>query len=160
MLAFLRLRPLRRSGGFEALFYVLCNTDYGTTCLDRKRRRAMELTARSIVTFLSGFGGSYLGAYLRRKAENLAMHRDIGKLVEQMSAVTAGKKLERLRAFFRFAHDRQWVESNPAARIKPPKASVCPTMPLTPEQWLDVLTACDKFLAKAPPEGKLNALRL
>jgi site-specific recombinase XerD len=29
---------------------------------------------------------------------------------------TASKKLERLRAFFRFAHDRQWVESNPATR--------------------------------------------
>lgn len=73
---------------------------------------------------------------------------------------TAGKKLERLRAFFRFAHDRQWVESNPAAKIKLPKASICPTMPLTPEQWLDVLTGCDKFLANAPAEGKLNALRL
>lgn len=73
---------------------------------------------------------------------------------------TSSKKLERLRAFFRFAHDRQWVESNPAAKIKLPKASICPTMPLTPQQWLDVLTACDKFLAKAPADGKLNALRL
>jgi hypothetical protein len=40
---------------------------------------------------------------------------------------TAGKKLERLRAFFRFAHDRQWVESNPATRIKQPKFSIRPT---------------------------------
>src|SRR5215472_593504 len=70
---------------------------------------------------------------------------------------TAGKKLERLRAFFRFAHDRQWVESNPAAKIKLPKASVCPTMPLTSDQWLNILTGCDKFLAMAPVEGKLNA---
>jgi integrase/recombinase XerD len=73
---------------------------------------------------------------------------------------TAGKKLERLRAFFRFAHDRQWVESNPAAKIKLPKAPICPTMPLTSEQWLDLLTACDKFLATAPVEGRLNAWRL
>ena len=73
---------------------------------------------------------------------------------------TAGKKLERLRAFFRFAHDRQWVESNPAAKIKLPKASVCPTMPLTSDQWLNILTGCDKFLAMAPVEGKLNAYRL
>jgi site-specific recombinase XerD len=34
---------------------------------------------------------------------------------------TAAKKLERLRAFFRFAHDRQWVEGNPAGLIKLPK---------------------------------------
>ena len=73
---------------------------------------------------------------------------------------TAGKKLERLRAFLRFAHDRQWVESNPAAKIKLPKASICPTMPLTSEQWLDLLSACDKFQAAAPVEGKLNAFRL
>jgi hypothetical protein len=73
---------------------------------------------------------------------------------------TAGKKLERLRTFFRFAHDRQWVESNPAVKIKLPKTTICPTMPLAPEQWLNLLMACDKFLAEAPDEGKLNALRL
>jgi site-specific recombinase XerD len=73
---------------------------------------------------------------------------------------TAGKKLERLRAFFRFAQDRQWVESNPAAKMKLPKISVCPTMPLTTDQWLNLLTACDKFLANAPDEGKLNAIRV
>src|ERR1700687_6505312 len=56
---------------------------------------------------------------------------------------TAGKKLERLRAFFRFAHDRQWVESNPATRIKLPKVSICPTMPLTREEMVKILTACD-----------------
>jgi site-specific recombinase XerD len=27
---------------------------------------------------------------------------------------TAGKKLERLRAFFHYAHQRRWVENNPA----------------------------------------------
>lgn len=44
--------------------------------------------------------------------------------------------------------------------IKLPKAPICPTMPLTSEQWLDLLTACDKFLATAPVEGRLNAWRL
>jgi integrase/recombinase XerD len=73
---------------------------------------------------------------------------------------TATKKLERLRAFFRFAHDRQWVESNPAVKMKLTKTAACPTMPLTPKQWLDLLTACDKFLTNAPVEGKMNALRL
>jgi site-specific recombinase XerD len=73
---------------------------------------------------------------------------------------TASKKLERLRAFFRFAHDREWVESNHAARIRLPKTTICPTMPLTPEQWQKVLIGCDEFHAKAPAEGKLNACRL
>jgi len=41
-----------------------------------------------------------------------------------------------------------------------PKATISPTMPLTPEQWLKILAACDKFLAQVPVEGKLNAVRL
>jgi site-specific recombinase XerD len=73
---------------------------------------------------------------------------------------TAGKKLERLRAFFRFAHDRQWVESNPATRIKLPKVSMRPTMPLTHSEVVKILTACDGWQVATPAEGKLNAHRL
>jgi integrase/recombinase XerD len=74
---------------------------------------------------------------------------------------TASKKLERLRAFFRFAHDRQWVESNPATRIKLPRVSIRPTMPLTHEEFVRILVACDKLQTATPwTEGKLNAHRL
>jgi site-specific recombinase XerD len=73
---------------------------------------------------------------------------------------TAGKKLERLRAFFRFSHERQWVESNPATRIKLPKVSIRPTMPLTPEEMVKILTACDGLQHTTPIEGRLNAHRL
>src|SRR5260370_26506726 len=73
---------------------------------------------------------------------------------------TAGKKLERLRAFFRFAHDRQWVESNPATRIKLPKVSIRPTMPLTHDEMVKILTACDGLQVTRPVEGNLNAHRL
>src|SRR5277367_6436205 len=66
---------------------------------------------------------------------------------------TASKKLERLRAFFRFAHDRQWVESNPATRIKLPKVSIRPTMPLTHEEMVKILTVCDGQQHTAPIEG-------
>jgi site-specific recombinase XerD len=61
---------------------------------------------------------------------------------------TATKKLERLRAFFRFAHGRQWIETNPASKIKLPKFSICPTMPLTHEEMVKILTACDALQAK------------
>ena len=73
---------------------------------------------------------------------------------------TAGKKIERLRAFFHFAHDRQWVELNPAARIKPPRVSVRPTMPLTHDEMVKILAACDGLQITTPLEGKLNAHRL
>jgi integrase/recombinase XerD len=74
---------------------------------------------------------------------------------------TASKKLERLRAFFRFAHDRQWVEINPATRIKLPKVSIRPTMPLTRDEFVKVLTACNTLQLKAEtPVAKFNAQRL
>jgi hypothetical protein len=39
--------------------------------------------------------GAYLGAYLRKKGENLATHEDIDKLVSQVTAVTtAAKRIE------------------------------------------------------------------
>ncbi len=74
---------------------------------------------------------------------------------------TASKKLERLRAFFRFCLDRQWVESNPATKIKMPKVSACPTMPLMYEEWVRLLAACDNLRLSAPTQqGKLIAHRL
>src|SRR5260370_37407307 len=74
---------------------------------------------------------------------------------------TAAKTLERLRAFFRFAHDRQWVESNPATRIKLPRVSMRPTMPLTRDEFVKILTACDTLQGTAEkPGAKFNARRL
>ncbi|SRR5258707_1965325 len=35
--------------------------------------------------------------------------------------IAARKKLEALRAFFRFVHESGWISTNPASRLKPPK---------------------------------------
>ncbi len=72
----------------------------------------------------------------------------------------ASKKIERLRAFFHFCFDRKWVEENCAKKIKLPKTKLCPTMPLTPEEMVKLLTACDGLIAAVQSGGKLNALRL
>lgn len=45
----------------------------------------------ALVVLFAG-AGAYLGSYLKRKGENLATHEDVGKLVEQMSAVTKATK--------------------------------------------------------------------
>jgi hypothetical protein len=44
------------------------------------------------VAALLGFGGSFLGSYFKTKGENLATHEDIGKLLDQVSAVTTTTK--------------------------------------------------------------------
>lgn len=54
----------------------------------------MDLVAGAFIVLASGFGG-FIGAYLKRKGENLASKEDIGDLVKQVSAVTeATKKIE------------------------------------------------------------------
>lgn len=46
----------------------------------------------TIVTIVGAFVGSWLAGYFRRKAENLATHEDIDKLVDQVRAVTQATK--------------------------------------------------------------------
>src|SRR5260370_951606 len=45
-------------------------------------------------------------------------------------------------------------------RDKLPKFSICPTMPLTHDEMVKILTACDGLQISTPIEGKLNAHRL
>jgi integrase len=55
------------------------------------------------------------------------------------------KKLEYLRAFFRFAHESKWIDENSARELESPKVKQSPTMPFTLEQMTAVLAACEKY---------------
>jgi integrase/recombinase XerD len=63
----------------------------------------------------------------------------------KMAPVSARKKLERLRTFFRFCIDNQWMHTNPAKGIKPPIGHERPTFPITNEDFEKILWACDLF---------------
>jgi integrase/recombinase XerD len=67
---------------------------------------------------------------------------------------SARKKLESLRTFFTFCHDRNWIESNPAKKLKMGKNEEPPIEPFTKEQVASVLAA----IAEYP--DKQNAVRL
>jgi integrase/recombinase XerD len=73
---------------------------------------------------------------------------------------TAAKKLERMRAFFRFAQKRKWVPDNPASDLRAPRVSLCPTMPFTREEMLRILAAIDNYKGEFPTRGVENALRI
>jgi hypothetical protein len=45
-----------------------------------------------VMSLLGGWIGSFLGAYLKKKGENLATHEDVDKLMEQMKAITQATK--------------------------------------------------------------------
>lgn len=45
-----------------------------------------------LVAGVGSFGGSYLGAYFKKKGENYATKEDLGDLVQQVRAVTTVTK--------------------------------------------------------------------
>jgi integrase len=61
------------------------------------------------------------------------------------SPIYATKNLERLRAFLRFCQQAGWIKQNPAISVKPPKATVSPTLPFSREEMTRILEACDRY---------------
>jgi integrase/recombinase XerD len=57
--------------------------------------------------------------------------------------LSAAKKLEHLKAFFRFCHDSGWIKDNPAKVIKPPKVDDPPVLPFSDDEMKKILQACD-----------------
>lgn len=74
-------------------------------------------------------------------------------------SLSARKKLEYLRAFFRFCHESEWIKSNPAKVLKPPKLDNAPVLPFSEEDMQKILAACDSH--PTPARGpQLKALVL
>jgi site-specific recombinase XerD len=68
--------------------------------------------------------------------------------------ISARKKLEAFRAFFRFVHESGWIPTNPTTPLKPPKITEFPTAPFTKEEVTSIFKACDSY------PDKENAVRL
>ncbi len=64
------------------------------------------------------------------------------------SPLYAVKNLERLRAFFGFCLDADWIERNPTKGLKRPKTKQTPTLPFTREEVERILEACNKYPGK------------
>src|SRR5271156_5181531 len=63
---------------------------------------------------------------------------------------TAGKKrLEELRAFFRFCYDAQWIDTNPAKNLQAPITTDLPREPFTDEEVEKIRMACTQY-----PDGR------
>src|SRR5205809_1599934 len=70
------------------------------------------------------------------------------ELVKDYSANSARKRLEYVRAFFRFCQDSGWITANPMMMVKPPKPDTSPTLPFDQAQIDAMLTVADQFSAK------------
>jgi integrase-like protein len=67
------------------------------------------------------------------------------RLVKDYSPNSARKRLEYLRAFFRFCHQSGWMHANPATMVKPPKADHSPTLRFDHTQMEVIIAAADTF---------------
>jgi integrase/recombinase XerD len=76
------------------------------------------------------------------------------------SNISALKKLERLRAFFRFAQESGWIADNPALKLKNPIVTQPPTLPFTREEMMRILAACEQYPDNYGRTGQANAQRL
>ena len=74
--------------------------------------------------------------------------------------LSALKKLECLRAFFRFAHESKWTGDNPTRHIARPEIKDRPTMPFTREEMISILAACDRYGHNYGRTGQANARRM
>ena len=74
--------------------------------------------------------------------------------------IAARKKVEALRAFFRFCCDSGWITGNPATRVKAPKTNEPPTMPFSPQEVARILSACNQNQGAHGWRGRANAQRL
>jgi integrase len=86
---------------------------------------------------------------------------DLGKFREawKLRPITARKKLERIRSFFKFCIERDWIEKNPAKGLLPPKEIDIERKPYEPGELEKIEWAIPLFPAKGI-YGEANSSRL
>jgi integrase len=92
---------------------------------------------------------------------------DIRRIKEgwKLSQITVQKRLEMVRKFFTFCVDSEWLDRNPARRVKLPPAKYMPTLPFSDDEMKKILWAAESIREAHPkiPEktpAKLLALIL
>jgi integrase len=112
---------------------------------DAKSRELQESTLRKyrqLTKQMQAFSAAEGLRYLK-EWEDLELVRRF-RQTWQDKGNTVVKKMERLRAFFRFAVDSEWIVKNPAAKMKSPYVKPTPTLPFTQEEMVSILAACDR----------------
>ena len=74
--------------------------------------------------------------------------------------VAARKKLDAMKAFFRFCWESNWIPNNPASKLKAPKTMDPPTLPFSRDELNRILQACELYRGGRGQAGRANAQRL
>lgn len=111
---------------------------------DCERRNGSDTTAkyRLMVEEMKTFLGPLEVQVIT--VDDLARYNETWK----MAPITASKKLERLRSFFRFCMDRGWCKGNPAVLVKKPKIKFQQRLPFTESDVEKILWATELYPLK------------
>lgn len=106
-----------------------------------------------------------LKEFARSRGFRYLMDFDVSSLRDFRSTwpnknLSAIKKLEALKTFFKFAHDSGWVFQNPASKLKNPKIVLNPTLPFEREEMVRTLAACDRYAEQCGKGNKTYARKL
>ena len=123
-------------------------------------RNWQETTKRKFRTLLEG----RLVEYCRRHGYRLLKELDLHAVTEfratwKDAPLTALKNIERLRAFYRFCLDREWVTGNPAAKLKV-KVIVEEKEPFTIEEFERIMAATEQYRDGPGPTDPRKAVEL
>lgn len=112
-------------------------------CEARNLSEATLSKYRLLIKLLQAFSGS---RFIHLRDFTVERARDFRRTWKD-GPRSAGKKLERLRAFFRFCVENQWIEVSPAVVLKAPLVKDKPTMPFTREEMTRILEHAGPSLA-------------
>jgi integrase len=135
----------------ETITVAIAAKKFQADCLARKLGPAQLGKYKLLFAELTGrLGERTVGSITE---DDLRGYRESWKL----SPISASKKLERLRTFFKFAHENNWAQTNPAKGIKPPKVKQAPTLPFSPGEMTKILKAIDSYPDR--PAGRRERIR-
>lgn len=108
--------------------------------MDESTRRKYRTMLKQLRAYADELGFRYLNQF---SVEELTKFRATWKDGLRSGA----KKLERVRAVFRFAQEREWILQNPASKLKPPIGSSKPANkhPFSDEEIQRLFEACAKY---------------
>jgi integrase/recombinase XerD len=70
------------------------------------------------------------------------------RLTWKLAGISARKKIERMRTFFKFCMSRGWTEKNPAKDLDLPDASFSPTLPVSDVDFEKLIAATERYPKK------------